>query len=206
MFCNVTFWICFWKYYQFIIITGNFGSSLLLTYFTNPALQPLCGLGLPYECPVPPMVSRLRLPDRYLAILIWAYHASSVVVNGLKRFYGLGRPFPCVQISRNIETKDLDTIFDSSLSFRQEYSYVIDKAYQQIDFIHRLTSDFNDPFCLKQLFVALVWSILEFNVVTWSPHTNKCSIRILRGYSLFKKKKGKGCRGKMKFRLKPNCA
>ena len=67
----------------------------------------------------------------------------------LKRLYELGRPFPCVQISRNIETKDLGTFIDSSLSFRQQYSYVIDKAYQQLGFIHRLTSDLNDPFCLK---------------------------------------------------------
>ena len=36
--------------------------SYLLTY---SALQPLCGLGLPQECPKPPTVSRLRLPVRY---------------------------------------------------------------------------------------------------------------------------------------------
>ena len=40
--------------------------------------------------------SEIWILNCHLATSIWAYHASSVFVDGLKRLYGLG-PFPCVQ-------------------------------------------------------------------------------------------------------------
>ena len=46
--------------------------TYLLTY---PALQPLCGLGLPQECPKPLTVSRLHLPVRYPGLNDGRLHA-----------------------------------------------------------------------------------------------------------------------------------
>ena len=81
-------------YINFVVVV--FIITYLLTY---PALQPLCGLGLPQECPKPLTISRLRLPVRYPGLNGERLHAisSSVLVDGLKRLYGLGRRFPCVQ-------------------------------------------------------------------------------------------------------------
>mgnify|MGYP005984779907 FL=1 len=71
-------------------------------------------------------------------------------------------------VSRVSEIKDLGVIFDTSLSFKNHYSFVIKKALNMWGFIWRHSSDLS-PSALKSLYCSLVRSNFDYCSPVWSP-------------------------------------
>ncbi|XP_055387973.1 uncharacterized protein LOC129616364, partial [Condylostylus longicornis] len=65
-------------------------------------------------------------------------------------------------LNRVSSIKDLGVVFDEKLTFRQHYNAVISKANSVLGFVKRYTKEFNDPYVIKTLFVALVRPHLEY--------------------------------------------
>lgn len=76
--------------------------------------------------------------------------------------------------------KDLGVILDSSLTFNEHTSSVIDKANRQLGFITKISREFTDPYCLKALYCSLVRSMLESADVVWAPYQTTWIERIER--------------------------
>ncbi|XP_055381340.1 uncharacterized protein LOC129611940 [Condylostylus longicornis] len=80
-------------------------------------------------------------------------------------------------LNRVSSIKDLGVVFDEKLTFRQHYNAVISKANSVLGFVKRYTKEFNDPYVIKTLFVALVRPHLEYASQVWSPsyrdHVNR---------------------------------
>lgn len=75
-------------------------------------------------------------------------------------------------IERAYVVKDLGVLLDTELTFKEHYSYIIAKANRNLGFIIRTAFNFQDPYCLRSLYFALVRSILETACVVWSPYLN----------------------------------
>ena len=86
-------------------------------------------------------------------------------VNRIETSYSLnGEPLQRVEL-----IKDLGIYFDEKLSFKNHYSYIINKANSMLGFVKRWSKDFPDPYTLKTLFTALVRPNLEYASQVWSP-------------------------------------
>ena len=81
-------------------------------------------------------------------------------------------------IERAKVVKDLGVMLDSELSFREHYSYIINKAMRNLGFIFRVSAEFWDPYCLRSLYFSLVRSVLETAAIAWSPFHNVWIFRI----------------------------
>ena len=75
-----------------------------------------------------------------------------------------------VSITRVSTVKDLGIFLDYKLCFAQHVAVTTAKAYAVLGFIKRNTQQFDDIYCLKSLYCALVRSILEYGVLVWSPY------------------------------------
>ena len=73
-------------------------------------------------------------------------------------------------ITRVNEFKDLGVIFDNKLTMRAHVISVSNKASSMYGFLVRSTKEFNDIGCIKQLYISLVRSILEYASVVWNPY------------------------------------
>ena len=87
-------------------------------------------------------------------------------------------------INRVNTVKDLGILLDAKLSFAQHISATTAKAYAVLGFIKRNTQQFNDIYCLKSLFSALVRSILEYGAPYHAVHINRIE-RIQRQFLRF---------------------
>ena len=83
-----------------------------------------------------------------------------------------------VSLRRENCVKDLGVLLDSKLTFKQHVSFVFDKACRNLGFIMRTGKHFNDIYCLKALYCALVRSNLEYCVTVWSPFYQNGTSRI----------------------------
>lgn len=72
-------------------------------------------------------------------------------------------------ISRVSTVKDLGVLLDSKLNFSQHIAATTAKAFAMLGFIKRNTQQFEDVYCLKTLYCALVRSVLEYGVLIWAP-------------------------------------
>ena len=72
-------------------------------------------------------------------------------------------------LTRVHEVRDLGVTFDKRLTFNNHIIKIVNKAMQVYGFIVRHTRDFTDPNCIKQLYMSLVRSLLEYASVIWSP-------------------------------------
>lgn len=73
-------------------------------------------------------------------------------------------------IARVSTVKDLGVLLDSKLNFSQQIAATTAKAYAVLGFVKRNTKQFEDVYCLKSLYCALVRSILEYGVLVWAPY------------------------------------
>lgn len=64
---------------------------------------------------------------------------------------------------------DLGVILDSKMSFRNHIDATIAKGLAMLGFIKRLSSEFQDPYTLKSLYMSLVRSRLEYACCVWQP-------------------------------------
>jgi len=65
-----------------------------------------------------------------------------------------------------------------SLFFNNHIEYITCKALRILSFIRRNASDFDQAHCLKAIYTSLVRSILEYELVVWSPYNQKNTERI----------------------------
>ena len=75
-----------------------------------------------------------------------------------------------VVLSRVSEIKDLWVTFDCMLTFRSHVFNISSKASKMYGFIVRSSREFKDTNCIKQLYIALVRSVLEYASVIWCPY------------------------------------
>ena len=73
-------------------------------------------------------------------------------------------------LQRVNRVKDLGVILDERLTYVQHFSNTIDKAYRQLGFMFKISSEFRDPLCFKALYWSWVRSLLAFASVVWSPY------------------------------------
>ncbi|KXJ69408.1 hypothetical protein RP20_CCG027228 [Aedes albopictus] len=73
-------------------------------------------------------------------------------------------------ITRVSTIKDLGVLLDSKLNFAQHIAATTAKAYATLGFVKRNTQQFEDVYCLKTLYCALVRSVLEYCVLVWAPY------------------------------------
>lgn len=83
-------------------------------------------------------------------------------------------------LARKNLAKDLGVFFDSQLSFRDHYDYIIRRCSQLLGFICRITKDFRETRSFLHLYYSLIRSILEYNSAVWSPFYDVHSNRIER--------------------------
>lgn len=81
-------------------------------------------------------------------------------------------------LERVHHVKDLGVILDSTLTFRQHISYIVEKSSKTLGFIFRIAKNFSDVYCLKSLYCSLVRSTLEYCSTVWSPGYNNGVERI----------------------------
>lgn len=67
-------------------------------------------------------------------------------------------------------TKDLGVIFDTELTFRDHYDYIIAKSSAMLGFIKRTCKEMRNVYALKSIYCAMVRSRLEFAAVVWNPY------------------------------------
>ena len=72
-------------------------------------------------------------------------------------------------IERVEQIKDLGVILDQHLSFGNHIDYIITKAKSRLAWVRRFSSEFNDPWVIKSLFMTFVVPILEYASQIWSP-------------------------------------
>lgn len=72
-------------------------------------------------------------------------------------------------VKRENAVKDLGVILDSKLTYKEHVSYIVSKASSQLGFLFRFGKHFQDIYCLKALYCALVRSTLEYSAVVWAP-------------------------------------
>lgn len=66
--------------------------------------------------------------------------------------------------------KDLGVLLDSQLTYKQHINYIVAKASRSFGLIMRMTRNFTDVYCLKNLYCSLVRPTLEYCSVIWNPH------------------------------------
>ena len=71
--------------------------------------------------------------------------------------------------------KDLGVFFDTTLSFRNHYDFICNKALKLLGFLKRSLADFSNIDCFKNVYCSLVRSVLEYSSSIWSPFY-KCYI------------------------------
>ena len=74
------------------------------------------------------------------------------------------------KLERRDQIKDLGIIFDSQLSFRPHYDYIINRANRLLGFVSRSTKEFKKCDSFLTLYYSLVRSVLEYGNVIWSPY------------------------------------
>ena len=75
-----------------------------------------------------------------------------------------------INLERTDSCKDLGVIFDRELSFIDHVQYVSNKAMKLLGFMLRSLSEFNNVFALKNIYCAIVRSVLEYAAQVWSPY------------------------------------
>lgn len=81
-------------------------------------------------------------------------------------------------LSRVETVRDLGVTLDTRLTFNHHYEEIIANARRQLGFIFKMTNEFDDPLCLKSLYISLVRSVLECASVVWDPYHRTVSVRI----------------------------
>lgn len=64
---------------------------------------------------------------------------------------------------------DLGVLFDEKVCFANHIKAMVSKAYSRLGFMKRICIKFDDPYCLKSVYVSLIRSILEYSSVIWNP-------------------------------------
>ena len=73
-------------------------------------------------------------------------------------------------LARVSEFKDLGVWFDTSFTYILHIRKTINKCFQTLGFIRRVTVNFTDPSALFFLYNSMVRSLLEYACVVWSPY------------------------------------
>lgn len=74
-----------------------------------------------------------------------------------------------ITLERKVIVKDLGILFDSELSFRSHYDYIVERGRKLLGFIIRSTKNFKKERSLIYLYSTLIRSILEYGCQVWSP-------------------------------------
>ena len=64
---------------------------------------------------------------------------------------------------------DLGILFDEKMNFSGHVECIVSKAFSRLGFMKRICKQFDDPYCLKSIYCALVRSVLEYASIVWSP-------------------------------------
>jgi Reverse transcriptase (RNA-dependent DNA polymerase) len=83
---------------------------------------------------------------------------------------------------------DLGVIVDEKLDFVEHVETIVSRARKMLGFVMRISKEFQDPYTLKSLYIALVRSKLEYASCVWSPnygvHVNKIE-RVQKRFAKF---------------------
>lgn len=74
-----------------------------------------------------------------------------------------------IAITRVNFVKDLGVFLDQKLAFSDHISFITDRAYKNLGFVMRVSSNFTDPGCILALYNSYVRSLLEYCSVIWNP-------------------------------------
>lgn len=75
-------------------------------------------------------------------------------------------------VERVQSIKDLGVTFSHDLQFSCHIEMICNRAMKMLGFVMRSLKEFNNIFMLKNVYCALVRSILEYACPVWSPHYN----------------------------------
>ena len=73
-------------------------------------------------------------------------------------------------LERKTVMKDLGVLFDTQLTFRDHYDYIISKSYSMLSFLKRTCKEMNNVYALRSVYCAFVRSTLEFASIVWNPY------------------------------------
>lgn len=82
------------------------------------------------------------------------------------------------QLERVKTMKDLGLLFDEKFTFNEHIDSIVAKAYSRLGFMKRICYSFDDPYCLRSIYMSLVRSILEYGSIVWNPGYASHSDRI----------------------------
>jgi hypothetical protein len=74
-----------------------------------------------------------------------------------------------VTLDRVNRMSDLGILFDEKMIFSSHIECIVTKAFSRIGFMKRICRQFDDPYCLKSIYCALIRSVLEYGSTVWSP-------------------------------------
>lgn len=66
--------------------------------------------------------------------------------------------------------RDLGVFFDAELSFVDHIDIIVNKAMRMLGFLFRTLKDFTNIYALKNAYIAVVRSVLEYACSVWSPY------------------------------------
>jgi hypothetical protein len=75
---------------------------------------------------------------------------------------------------------DLGVLVDNRMTFVNHIESIVSKSARKLGFIKRMSSEFNDHYTYKTLYVTFVRPGLEYASWVWSPHQEVHSARIER--------------------------
>lgn len=76
-------------------------------------------------------------------------------------------------INKTNLVRDLGILLDSKLQMNEHINYITNKAYRSLGFVIRSCIPFKNINCLKNVYFALVRSILEYGSCVWNPQFTK---------------------------------
>ena len=73
-------------------------------------------------------------------------------------------------LGKVLNKTDLEILLDHKLWFPEYIAMMVNKANGVLRFVKHWSKEFTDPYVTKQLYISLVWAILEYGSFMWDQH------------------------------------